>query len=235
MLLNVNNIVVKYGSFKALKKVSMHLEEHEMVAILGANGAGKTTLIKSIIGLLKVLDGSIEFDGERIDRLNTTDIIKKHISVCPEGAGCFPEISVLKNLMLGSIFIKGKSVISDTYEKVIRLFPILEQRREQKAGSLSGGERQMLAIGRALMARPSLLLLDEPSLGLAPIVIDSIFETINSLRDQGLAILLIEQNAAKSLQLSDRAYVLELGEVKISGSSEELREDEQIKKAYLGI
>ncbi|HUT42930.1 MAG TPA: ABC transporter ATP-binding protein [Desulfobacterales bacterium] len=235
MLLNISDIVAGYGSFKALRKVSVTVKEHETVTILGANGAGKTTLIKSILGLVKIQEGSIEFNGERIDPLTTTDIVKKGIALCPEGGGCFPEMSVIKNLMLGSIYNKDKNAVSEAYKKVVTLFPLLEARREQKAGSLSGGERQMLAIGRALMSTPRLLLLDEPSLGLAPIVINSIFEAINRLRDEGQSIMLVEQNAAKSLLVADRAYIIELGEVIISGDSETLREDDRIKKAYLGI
>jgi len=235
MLLKINNVVAGYGSFKALRKVSLAIKEHETVTILGANGAGKTTLVKSVIGIVKILEGSIEFDGMRIDRLTTPEIVKKGIALCPEGGDCFPEMSVMKNLMLGSIFIKDKSIIAEGFERIFKLFPILRDRAAQKAGLLSGGERQMLAIGRALMARPRLLLLDEPSMGLAPLVIDLIFQTISSLRDEGQAVMLIEQNAAKSLQVANRAYVIELGEVKISGGSEELKEDERVKQAYLGI
>jgi len=235
MLLNVSNIVAGYGSFKALRNVSVNVEEKETIAILGANGAGKTTLIKTVLGLVKVQDGIIKFEGDRIDRLTSTDVVKRGISLCPEGGGCFPEMSVLKNLMLGAIFLKEQSVISDAYKRIMRLFPVLKDREEQKAGSLSGGERQMLAIGRALMARPHLLLLDEPSLGLAPLVCNKIFETISRLRDQGLAIMLVEQNASKSLQVADRGYVIELGEIMISGNTKELREDERVKKAYLGM
>jgi branched-chain amino acid transport system ATP-binding protein len=235
MLLNICDIVAGYGSFKALRKVSLTVKEHETITILGANGAGKTTLLKAIMGLVKIREGSIEFDGERIDQLSPTDIVKKGIVLCPERGGCFPEMSVMKNLMLGSIFTKDRNALSQEYKKVVTLFPWIEERRAQRAGTLSGGQRQMLAIGRALMAKPRLLLLDEPSLGLAPIVINSIFQAINRLQDEGLTIILVEQNAAKSLDAANRAYVIEIGKVEISGDSATLKDDARIKKAYLGL
>jgi branched-chain amino acid transport system ATP-binding protein len=167
--------------------------------------------------------------------LSSYEVIKKGIAVCPEGGGCFAEMTVRKNLLLGALFIKDQATVAGTLKKVAELFPVLEKRKHQKAGTLSGGERQMLAIGRALMGRPKLLLLDEPSLGLAPIVINDIYQAIEKLRDEGLSILLIEQNASKSLKLANRGYVLELGKIILSGSGEELGRDEQVKKAYFGI
>jgi branched-chain amino acid transport system ATP-binding protein len=207
----------------------------EGVTILGANGAGKTTLVKAIVGLLKPQSGVIEFDGQRIDKLPSNEIIKRGISVCPEGGGCFPDMSVMKNLIMGTIFLKDRFLIKSAYNRVVNLFPNLETRKAQKAGSLSGGERQMLAIGRALMGMPGLLLMDEPSLGLAPMVVSNIFETIRVLRSEGLTIMLVEQNASKSLEITDRGYVMELGRITISGTSEELRCHELVKKAYWGM
>jgi branched-chain amino acid transport system ATP-binding protein len=235
MLLNVTELVVGYGAFQALRKLSLGVGAGEGVTILGANGAGKTTLVKAIVGLLKPQSGVIEFDGQRIDKLPSNEIIKRGISVCPEGGGCFPDMSVMKNLIMGTIFLKDRFLIKSAYNRVVNLFPNLETRKAQKAGSLSGGERQMLAIGRALMGMPGLLLMDEPSLGLAPMVVSNIFETIRVLRSEGLTIMLVEQNASKSLEITDRGYVMELGRITISGTSEELRCHELVKKAYWGM
>jgi branched-chain amino acid transport system ATP-binding protein len=215
--------------------VSLELKEGEGVTILGANGAGKTTLIKTIVGLIKLQSGTIEFEGNRIDQLPNYEIIKKGICVCPEGGGCFPEMSVIKNLRMGTILLADRSLIKNAYERVVNLFPQLECRKGQKAGSLSGGERQMLAIGRALMGMPRVLLMDEPSLGLAPMVINSIFRTIGMLHREGLTIMLVEQNASKSLEIADRWYVMELGKITISGTRDELRCNELVRKAYLGM
>ena len=235
MLLRVRNLVAGYGSYEALRKLSLEVAEAEAVTILGANGAGKTTLVKAIVGLLKPKAGLIEFQDKRIDRLPSYEVFKKGISICPEGGSCFPEMSVLKNLMIGALSLKDRTVVKDAYDRVASLFPILESRRTQKAGFLSGGERQMLAIGRALMGTPKMLLMDEPSLGLAPLVINDIFQAIVKLRAQGLTILLVEQNASKSLKIADRGYVMELGKITISGTSKELSDDERVKEAYLGL
>jgi branched-chain amino acid transport system ATP-binding protein len=235
MLLNIREVVAGYGGFQALRMVSLGLEKGEGVTILGANGAGKTTLMKTIIGLIKPQNGVIEFDGNRIDQLPSYEIIKKGVSVCPEGGGCFPEMSVMKNLIMGTVLLKDRLLIKNAYDRVINLFPQLENRKTQKAGSLSGGERQMLAIGRALMGVPRILLMDEPSLGLAPMVISNIFSTIRTLRSEGLTILLVEQNAQKSLEIADRGYIMELGRITVSGTCEELRCNELVRKAYLGI
>jgi branched-chain amino acid transport system ATP-binding protein len=235
MLLNVTDLVAGYGAFQALRKLSLGVGAGEGVTILGANGAGKTTLVKAIVGLIKPQSGVIEFDGQRIDKLPSNEIIKRGISICPEGGGCFPDMSVMKNLIMGTIFLKDRFLIKSAYNRVVNLFPKLETRKAQKAGSLSGGERQMLAIGRALMGMPRLLLMDEPSLGLAPMVVSNIFETIRVLRSEGLTIMLVEQNASKSLEIADRGYIMELGRITISGSSEELRCHELVKKAYLGM
>lgn len=235
MLLSVRELLAGYGGFQALRMVSLGLEEGEGVTILGANGAGKTTLIKTIVGLIKPQSGVIEFEGNRIDQLPSYEIIKKGISVCPEGGGCFPEMSVMKNLTMGTILLADRSLIKSAYDRVVNLFPQLESRKSQKAGSLSGGERQMLAIGRALMGMPRVLLMDEPSLGLAPMIINNIFRTIGVLRSEGLTIMLVEQNASKSLEIADRGYIMELGKIIIYGTSDELRCNELVRKAYLGI
>ena len=235
MLLSVREVIAGYGGFQALRMVSLGLEDGEGITILGANGAGKTTLIKAIVGLIKPKSGVIEFQGNRIDQLPSYEVIKKGISVCPEGGGCFPEMSVIKNLTMGTILLSDRSLVNNAYDRVINLFPQLESRKSQKAGSLSGGERQMLAIGRALMGMPRVLLMDEPSLGLAPMVISNIFKTIRTLHSEGLTILLVEQNAQKSLEIADRGYIMELGRITVSGTSEELRCNDLVRKAYLGI
>lgn len=235
MLLKIQNVEARFGSYRVLRNINLFVTKGEVVTILGANGAGKTTLIKAVISLVKVQKGEIYFDDERIDQLPNYEVIKKGIALCPEGGECFADMSVLKNLLMGALFIKHRAAVEDTYRKVADLFPVLEKRKNQKAGTLSGGERQMLAIGRALMGIPKLLLLDEPSLGLAPIVINDIYRAIERLRAEGLSILLIEQNASKSLKLADRGYVMELGKMILTGSSEELTKDEQVKKAYFGI
>jgi len=235
MLLEIINLVAGYGRFQALREVSLDVEQGEVVTLLGANGAGKTTLVRAMASLIKISKGEILFNGEPITHLPSYEVFKRGISICPEGGGCFPYMTVHKNLLMGTLLIKDSSSVEKDYEQVIELFPVLEKRKTQKAGSLSGGERQMLAIGRALMSRPKLLVLDEPSLGLAPLVIKSIFEVIGKLRDTGLTILLIEQNASKSLKVADRGYVLELGRILISGNSHVLIEDPKVKKAYLGM
>jgi branched-chain amino acid transport system ATP-binding protein len=235
MLLKVEDLVATYGSFQALRKLGLKASQGEIVTLLGANGAGKTTLVKAIAGLLKPRSGLIEFDGERIDFLPSYEIFKRGISVCPEGGSCFAQMSVYRNLMMGALLVKDRFVRDEVYERVIDLFPVLRSRSAQKAGLLSGGERQMLAIARGLMGKPRMLILDEPSLGLAPLVIHDIFEAVGKLRDQGLAILLVEQNASKSLKIADRGYVVELGEIIFSGSAADLGEDQRIKEAYFGL
>ena len=201
MGLSVRELIAGYGAFQALRMVSLDVEEGEGVTILGANGAGKTTLVKTIVGLIKPQSGVIEFDGHRIERLPSYQVIKKGICVCPEGGGCFPEMSVMKNLMMGTVLLADRLFIKNAYDRVVNLFPQLESRKTQKAGSLSGGERQMLAIGRALMGMPRVLLMDEPSLGLAPMVISNIFKTIGTLHSEGLTIMLVEQNAKNHWKL----------------------------------
>jgi branched-chain amino acid transport system ATP-binding protein len=235
MLLHVEDLTVEYSCFKALRGITLHVDKGECVALLGANGSGKTTLTKAMLHMVNIVDGKIRFEHRRIDHLRTNEIVNLGISVCPEKGGCFPDLTVNKNLLLGSVTLKDRSMIESCYDRCIKLFPILETRKNQKAGSLSGGERQMLAIGRALMANPKLLVLDEPSLGLAPLVVNSILESIEKLRSVGLAILLIEQNAAKSLKIAQRGYIMELGTIILSGDSKELLHNEMIRKAYIGI
>jgi branched-chain amino acid transport system ATP-binding protein len=235
MLLEVMDLVAGYGSFQALREVSLGVEEGEVVTILGANGAGKTVLVKAVVGLIKTKKGTIRFGGDRIDRLSSSQIIPRGIAISPEGGVCFPDMSVMKNLIMGLVTSKRKAEVDRAFRRVTALFPVLESRKTQKAGSLSGGERQMLAIGRALMGSPKLLILDEPSLGLAPMVINNIFDAIQRLKVQGLTILLVEQNASKSLKIADRGYVMELGRITISGTSAELRDDERVKRAYMGL
>jgi len=235
MLLEVLDLIAGYGSFHALREISLGVAEKEVVTILGANGAGKTTLVKVVVGLIKSKKGRIQFMGDRIDKLSSSQIIPRGIAISPQGGGCFPDMSVMKNLLMGLVTSKEKAEVGHLFRGVTELFPVLETRKTQKAGSLSGGERQMLAIGRALMGSPKLLILDEPSLGLAPLVINSIFGTIERLKGQGLTILLVEQNASKSLKIADRGYVMELGRITFSATSAELQQDERVKKAYMGL
>jgi len=235
MLLKIEKIFAGYGNIEVLRDISIEIDKGEAVTILGANGAGKTTLVKAIISLVKVNQGMIKFNSERIDQLPSYEVIKRGISVCPEGGGCFPGMSTKKNIMMGAVLLRDRSNISDLYDSVVELFPILEKRKRQQAGSLSGGERQMLAIGRALMGMPKLVLMDEPSLGLAPLLVNRIYEAIEILKEQSLSILLVEQNASKSLRIAGRGYVMDLGEVVISGTSEDLRENDSLRKAYFGM
>ena len=235
MLLNIDNINVSYGSFMAIRGISLGIKEGEIVCILGANGAGKTTLIKTICGIIKVNSGLIEFNNKRIDRLPSYEIIKNGISVCPEAGGCFPKMTVHKNLILGAFNCDDKNLIQENYEKVTDLFPIFGERKEQLAGLLSGGERQMLSIGRALMGNPKLIMLDEPSMGLGPMIVKSIYESILKIGEQGATILLVEQNAAISLKISHRGYVIAMGKIAIHGTSKELNENEDVKKAYISM
>jgi branched-chain amino acid transport system ATP-binding protein len=235
-LLNLENIDASYGSAQALKGVNLAIEVKELLTILGANGSGKSTILKVISGILKPKAGKVEFQGNRIDHLSTDAIVKLGISQSPEGRRLFPELSVLKNLSLGAyVRRKDKADMQKAMSEVFDLFPVLRNRPHQLAGTLSGGEQQMLAIGRALMSTPKLLLLDEPSLGLAPLVVSRIFETIQRINANGTAICLVEQNAAMAITIAHRGYVLESGRVVLTGTREVLRSDEKIRQAYLGI
>ena len=233
-MLTLENISVSYGAINALKGVSMHVEQGEVVTLIGANGAGKTTTLRTITGLLSPTEGRILFEGQEISGKPTHQLVARGISMSPEGRGVFANLTVRENLQMGAYLKKNKAEIAHDLERGFRMFPRLKERETQKAGTLSGGEQQMLAMARALMSRPRLLLLDEPSLGLAPLVVHTIFEAIDEIRGEGTTILLVEQNAHAALGHSDRAYVLETGRIVMEGPSKELAADPRIKEAYLG-
>jgi len=235
LLLRIENLDSFYGEAQALRQISLEVEEGELVALLGANGTGKTTLLRTISGLVKPKSGKIEFQGKRIDQLSADAIVKRGISHSPEGRKLFGDMTVFKNLTLGAyVRRKDKTGIEETLQLVFDLFPVLEKRRQQRAGTLSGGEQQMLSISRALMANPKLLMLDEPSTGLAPMVVSNIFKIIKGLSEKGITIILAEQNANMALKVADRGYVLESGELILSGDTQMLLSDERIKQVYLG-
>lgn len=235
-MLKVENLHVKYGVIPALKGISFNVAPGEIVALIGANGAGKTTTLHSISGLVKAVEGFITFAGKDITNIPAHQIVALGISQVPEGRGVFPNLTVLENLHLGAYLRNDKEEIEKDLQTVYQIFPRLEERQKQAGGTLSGGEQQMLAMGRALMARPKLLLLDEPSMGLAPIVVEDIFKTIRKINKQNqTTILLVEQNAHMALMLSHRAYVLETGEIVMTGNSKDLQSNDKIKKAYLGL
>ena len=234
MLLELDNVKTYYGNIRALKGISIEVNEGEIVCLIGGNGAGKSTTLMTISGVLTPEEGDVVYQGQSIVSLRPDNIVQMGICQVPEGRMIFPLLTVTENLDLGAYLRKDKDGIKEDFEKVFELFPILRERSNQAGGTLSGGEQQMLAIGRALMARPKLLLLDEPSLGLAPILVDAIFDIISQINDQGTTILLVEQNAQLALQFSHRGYVLETGEITLTDTSEALRTNEQVKKAYLG-
>jgi len=234
-MLELQGVYCNIGKHEVLHGVSLEMEQGELVCMLGANGAGKSTLFRTISGLLRPTQGSITFEGEVISRIRPDAIVRKGISLCPEGRKLFPRLSVKKNLMMGAYSrYREKEEVAAALREVYELFPILEERSEQEAGTLSGGEQQMLAIGRALMSQPRLLLLDEPSLGLAPLVVTRIMETIVDINRRGITIMLSEQNASMALSISTRGYVLENGSIVLEGSAEELAGNEEVKKAYIG-
>jgi branched-chain amino acid transport system ATP-binding protein len=232
-LLRVSNLTVEYGRIRALKGVDFHVKEGEIVTLIGANGAGKTTTVKAISGLVPIASGTIALSGADITGRDSRHIVKAGVSHCPEGRQIFPRMTVLENLELGAYTRAGQNLVED-YERIYSYFPVLKDRLRQVAGTLSGGEQQMLAMGRALMSRPRLLLLDEPSLGLAPMLVDKIFEIIQTINRQGVTVLLIEQNAFLALEIAQRGYVLETGQVTLSASAAEMLASEHVKKAYLG-
>lgn len=235
-MLEINDLYVYYGPMSALKRVSISVAEGEMVAVIGANGAGKTTLMNTISGLLESDRGSIEFMGRNITGMSAHSITKLGIIQIPEGRGVFPEMTVLENLEMGAYLFHDRKVIRQTLEQVYSLFPILEQRRRQLAGTLSGGEQQMLAIGRGLMGRPKLLLLDEPSQGLSPLLVQGLGRTLEDLhKNEGLTVLLVEQNVHMALEIADRGYVLQNGEVILEDKASALLENQAVKEAYLGV
>ena len=233
-MLTLENISVGYGAIRALKGVSMRVEQGEVVTLIGANGAGKTTTLRTITGLLSPTEGRILFEGAEISGKPTHQLVARGISMSPEGRGVFANLTVRENLLMGAYLKKNKAEINEDLERGFRMFPRLKERESQKAGTLSGGEQQMLAMARALMSRPRLLLLDEPSLGLAPLVVHTIFEAIDEIRGEGMTVLLVEQNAHAALKHSDRAYVLETGRIVMEGPSKDLAADPRIKEAYLG-
>jgi branched-chain amino acid transport system ATP-binding protein len=232
-LLEVDEIHTHYGSIEALKGVSLTVDEGEVVTLIGSNGAGKSTTLRSISGLTPASAGKITFAGENITRVPAHDIVGYGIALAPEGRHCFPRMTVRENLDLGAHRRRGPEIAEDL-ERVFSLFPRLQERERQKAGTMSGGEQQMLAIGRALMARPKLLMLDEPSMGIAPILVQRIYETISEINRSGVAILLVEQNANYALDISRRGYVLETGRVALANDSAQLRDDPEVQRAYLG-
>ena len=233
-MLKIDNIDVYYGAIHALKGISLEVNEGEIVTLIGANGAGKSTTLRTISGLLKPKTGSITFLGQSIAGVRAHEIVKKGISQVPEGRRVFAEMTVMENLDLGAFVRKDKAGIQQDLKHVFELFPRLEERKNQSAGTLSGGEQQMLALGRALMSRPKLLLLDEPSMGLAPLLIKEIFNIIVDINKSGTTVLLVEQNANMALSIANRAYVLETGRITLSGKAQDLAASEDVRKAYLG-
>ena len=234
-MLELNRINTFYGKIQALRDVSLKVEDGEIVTLIGANGAGKSTTLMSICGVIHPRNGEILFDGEPIQQLPAPEIVKRGISQVPEGRLIFPELTVRENLDLGAFLRRDKKGIADDMEYVFQLFPILRERVSQTGGTLSGGEQQMLALGRALMARPRLLLLDEPSLGLAPIIIQQIFKIIQKVNEDGTTVFLVEQNANQALHIANRGYVMENGVVVMEGKAQELLSSEKVRKAYLGM
>ncbi|HHX20122.1 MAG TPA: ABC transporter ATP-binding protein [Clostridiaceae bacterium] len=232
-MLNVNGLQVFYGNIHAIKDVSFYVEEGEIVTLIGANGAGKSTILNTISGLIRPTVGTIEFLGQSILNLSPHKVVRKRLVQCPEGRRLFLQMSVKENLEMGA-YTREENDIEAEMADVYRRFPILDERRNQLAGSLSGGEQQMLAMGRAMMAKPTLLMLDEPSMGLAPLLVEQIFELIVELNDSGTTILLVEQNAQMALSIADRGYVLETGSIVTTGNCADLLNDEELRKAYLG-
>jgi branched-chain amino acid transport system ATP-binding protein len=234
-MLQVDEVDVSYGNFQVLSGVSLQVKDKELVTVIGSNGAGKTTLINTIAGLLRPKRGEIKFGGKRIDGLPPHERVEEGLVLVPEGRGNFSRLTVIENLELSAYTKRAREKKDETLEEVFKLFPILKERKHQRAGTLSGGEQQMLAIGRGLMARPRLLMLDEPSLGLAPKIVLQIFSILRRLKEEGITILLIEQNAHRALELADRAYLLETGRIAMEGRGEELLQDARLRKLYLGI
>ena len=233
VLLKVSGLKVAYGGIQAVKGVSFEVRQGELVSLIGANGAGKTTTLKAVTGLQPVAAGDIEFMGKSIKGQGAWDLVKQGLVMVPEGRGTFTRMTITENLQMGA-YVRNDSEIEADMEKVFKTFPRLHERRNQLAGTMSGGEQQMLAMGRALMARPKLLLLDEPSMGLSPIMVDKIFEVVNDIHQQGVTVLLVEQNASRALELATRGYVMESGAITMKGEGKALLNDPKVRAAYLG-
>jgi branched-chain amino acid transport system ATP-binding protein len=233
-LLELKDIHTYYGAIHALRGVTLHVDEGEIVTLIGSNGAGKSTTLRTISGLLRPREGSIQLAGNRIDGKRPHEVVELGICQSPEGRRVFPRMSVYENLEMGAFARKDRSGLSADFERVFELFPRLKERRQQRAGTLSGGEQQMLAIGRALMAAPRVLLLDEPSMGLSPILVEQIFDIVVNINQQGTTVLLVEQNALMALNVAKRGYILQTGEIVLTGDAERLRADPAVRKAYLG-
>ena len=234
VLLKVNNLMVAYGGIEAVKGITMEVREGELVSLIGSNGAGKTTTMKAITGTLAASSGSIEYLGKNIQGQGAWDLVKQGLVMVPEGRGVFTRMSILENLQMGAYLRDDKDGIAADVDRVLALFPRLKERRTQLAGTLSGGEQQMLAMGRALLSRPKVLLLDEPSMGLSPLMVDKIFEVIQEVASMGVTLLLVEQNASRALKIAQRAYVMESGQISIQGPAHDLLHDPKVRAAYLG-
>jgi branched-chain amino acid transport system ATP-binding protein len=234
-MLYIENVSAAYGMVQILRDVSFHVEEKEIVSIIGPNGAGKTTLVKTIMGLLHPKNGTIRFKGENIEKLPPYEIVKRGLILIPEGRDIFPRMTVEENLKLGAYTANGKSNVKEAKEKVYQIFPVLKKKEKALAQTLSGGEQQMLVICRSLMSNPQLLILDEPSLGLAPIIVEKVLDTVRKINEEGVTVLLVEQNIRDSLDIADRGYVLEQGKIILEGKSKELLCNNHIKQVYMGL
>jgi branched-chain amino acid transport system ATP-binding protein len=234
-MLEVENVSAAYGLIQILWDVSFNIKEKEIVSIIGPNGAGKTTLVKTIMGLLPAKNGTIRFKGENIEKLPTYEIVKKGVTLIPEGREIFPKMTVEENMLLGAYTIKDKNAVKESKERNYQIFPVLKKKEKALAQTLSGGEQQMLVICRSLMSNPELLILDEPSLGLAPIIVGKVLDTLRKINEEGVTVLLVEQNIRDSLNIADRGYVLEEGKIIIEGKGRELLSNDHIKEVYLGI
>lgn len=234
-ILNINNVHTYYGNIHALKGITLNVEQGEILTLIGGNGAGKTTTLRTICGLLQPREGDVLFNGENLNQYKAHEVVYKGISMVPEGRGIFTRLTITENLEMGAYSRNSVQEMREDMERVFTLFPRLKERRNQVAGTLSGGEQQMLATGRALMTRPTVLLMDEPSMGLAPVLVELIFDTIQQINKQGVTILLVEQNAHMALSVAHRGYVLQTGEIVLSDTAENLKNDPTVQKAYLGI
>jgi branched-chain amino acid transport system ATP-binding protein len=234
-MLEVKNISAAYGMVQILHDVNFRVEDKEIVSIIGPNGAGKTTLVKTIMGFLKPQTGTVKFKGENVENLSTYQIVKKGLTMIPEGREIFPRMTVEENLLLGAYTIKDKTKLKETKERMYDIFPVLKKKEKAQAQTLSGGEQQMLVICRSLMSNPQMLILDEPSLGLAPIIVEKVLDTVRTINEEGVTVLLVEQNIHDSLEVADRGYVLEEGKIILEGKSKELLSNSHIKEVYLGL